>query len=91
MLLSLWNVNSDATALLMKSFYDNLNDGMSIHKAFVSARNNLTTMQSCAENTEIVYVFDAATMSSRPIQQSSSKSFNAPQYVNAFIMIDALD
>lgn len=91
MLLSLWNVNSDATALLMKSFYDHLNNGMSIHKAFTSARNDLMTAQSETENTEVVYVFDAATMSSRPIHQSFSKSYNAPQYVNAFIMIDALD
>lgn len=91
MLLSLWNVNSDATAMLMESFYKNLNDGMSIHKAFASARNDLMTNQSETASDEVEYVFDPATMSSRPVQVHSSQSFNAPQYVNAFIMIDALD
>lgn len=91
MLLSLWNVNSDATFMLMKSFYRHLNDGMSMRKAFAMARNDLMTVQSNVENADVSYVFDPATMSSRPIQHTTSKSFNAPQYVNAFIMIDALD
>ncbi len=93
MLLSLWNVNSDATSILMESFYNHLGEGMSVRKAFESARNDLISKQSDIKNSEIVYVyvFDPATMSSRLVEQSASKSFNAPQYVNAFIMIDALD
>lgn len=91
MLLSLWNVNSDATSMLMESFYRHLDDGMSLRKAFASARNDLMTKQSEVENSEPTYIFDPATMSSKPVHNTVSKSFNAPQYVNAFIMIDALD
>lgn len=91
MLLSLWNVNSDATCQLMQSFYRHLHDGMSIHKAFDLARNDLMENQSDLENEKKVYVFDPAIMASRMKKQTTSKSFDSPQYVNAFIIIDALD
>lgn len=91
MLLSLWNVSSDATSRLMESFYRNLDKGMSVRKAFSSARNDLLINQPKAENCELKYVFDPATMSSRPVNHTTSKSFNSPQYADAFILIDALD
>lgn len=68
MLLSLWNVNSDATSLLMESFYKHLSDGMSIHKAFATARIDLMTNQIEPENKKVTYLFDPATMSSQPVQ-----------------------
>lgn len=91
MLLSLWNVHSDATSMLMKSFYDHLKKGMSMRRAFASARNYLMSMQSDAGDVEEIYVFDPATMSSNLMYVNESKSFNTPQYVDAFIMIDALE
>lgn len=91
MLLSLWNVNSAATSLLMRRFYSHLNDGMSIRKAFASARNDLMTGLNKGENEVVTYVFDPATMSSRPIKSMEYQTFNSPQYADAFIMIDALD
>lgn len=91
MLLSLWNVNSDATSLLMESFYSNLNNGMTLRQAFASARNDLMAIQPHDENQEVEYVFDPATMSSHPVKRNASRLYNSPQYVNAFIMIDAID
>lgn len=91
MLLSLWNVNSDATAALMKAFYTRLNEGMGIRAAFASARAELLSPQCDSEETDEIYEFDPATMSMRLVQKTASQSFNTPQYANAFVLIDALD
>lgn len=92
MLLSLWNVNSDATSLLMEFFYSNLGKGLSVRRAFASARKELLTIQPKDNISEVTYVFDPAAMCSRPAEpERGRQSFNAPQYADAFIMIDALD
>lgn len=87
MLLSLWNVNSEATSVLMKQFYHNLNTGMSVKSAFDEARIHLL---SDAPIETLEYVFDPATLGYKTVT-SRSKSFNSPQYANAFILIDAVD
>lgn len=87
MLLSLWNVNSEATSLLMKRFYHNLNSGMTLKKSLEDARKTLLT-DNQIETTE--YVFDPSTMAYKATTTNGS-SFNAPQYVNAFILIDTID
>lgn len=87
MLLSLWNVNSEACATLMKIFYHNINSGMPLREAFNLARKKLLS-ENPIETIE--YVFDPATMCNKPIL-SFSQSFNTPQYANAFILIDAID
>lgn len=88
MILSLWNVNSEATAMLMKHFYSFLNIGMSIREAFEAARAELSAPQP--ENSgSATTVFDPATMASRPVRAGNSRSYASPQYLNAFIVIDA--
>ena len=87
MLLSLWNVNGEATSELMRSFYENLGSGMSIHNAFKAARKKLLSGDA-AET--VSYIFDAATMASRSVVVKN-KVFDSPQYSNAFILIDAID
>ena len=88
MLLSLWSVNSDATAMLMHNFFSNMSQGQSAHKAFANAREALLAMSASEEETKTV--FDPATMSERTITKRS-QSFNTPQYTDAFILIDALE
>ncbi|MDE5814485.1 MAG: CHAT domain-containing protein [Muribaculaceae bacterium] len=87
MLLSLWSVSSEATSLLMKRFYHNLNSGMSLKKSFEEARKALLSGNPM-ETTE--YVFDPSTMAYKS-EPCYSRPFNAPQYTNAFILIDAID
>lgn len=87
MLLSLWNVSSEATYMLMKSLYHNLNMGMPLRKAFSMARQKLLS----DEPVETVgYVFDPATMAGREITVKG-QPLNTPQYTDAFILIDAID
>lgn len=87
MLLSLWNVNSEATSALMKRFYHNLNYGMPLKKAFEEARKTLLSDNPVET---IKYVFDPSTMAYKSVSVNGS-SYNAPQYANAFILIDAID
>lgn len=87
MLLSLWSVNSEATAILMKEFYLNLNSGLSLRKAFSNARGKLLSDQAIKS---VKYVFDPATMSNIAVM-SSGKSFCSPQFTDAFVLIDAIE
>lgn len=86
MLLSLWNVNSESTSVLMKHFYSNLKAGLPVRRAFMFARRKLYS-----EPLETVeYVFDPATMSTKKVV-GSSINFNTPQFTDAFVLIDAVD
>ena len=77
MIVSLWSVSDEASALLMGSFYRNLCDGMDTYTAFMDARRQLMTTE---QNT-----FDAGTLSHR-----RTCRFAEPQYTDAFILIDVL-
>lgn len=87
MLLSLWSVNSEATSFLMKQFYLNLNSGLSMKKAFENARKALLS-ENPIETESLV--FDSAKMAYKKVSLRA-RSFNAPQFANAFILIDAID
>lgn len=86
MLLSLWNVNSESTSILMKYFYANVNAGMPLRHAFKEARGCLLSESVPTEE----YVFDPATMSTKKTS-GAARLFNTPQYTDAFILIDAVD
>lgn len=89
MLLSLWNVNTDATAMLMSIFHRNLNDGMTIRKAFSAAREELASKEFVYE--EYVSEFDPKILAGRSRLKRTVKTFDSPQFTNAFILIDALE
>lgn len=87
MLLSLWNVDNDATCILMKEFHHQLTLGLSVRQAFANARGYLLSYH---EPDKVTHIFDPATMADRKVTVRG-KSFDAPQYANAFILIDAVD
>lgn len=87
MLLSLWSVSSEATAILMEEFYKNINTGMSVGKAFAQARQNMLARE---ETETISYKFSPATMAKKKVRKVNN-AFNTPQFTNAFILIDAID
>lgn len=77
LIVSLWSVNDISTSLLMMNFYNNLKNDKNadIYKAFMKARQQLKESKG--------YIFDVSSMSSKYIDL-----FAAPQYMNAFILID---
>ena len=83
MLVSLWNVSDNATAILMTNFHKNLSSGMTVRDAFDAARESLCNVSSDASKS-----FDAT----RLVQTvSPAETYSEPQYRNAFILIDALE
>ena len=74
-IVSLWEVNDDATNMLMKSFYGNLEQGMPVQQAFDNAREAL-------RNHELKRFFRGRWSSKRP--------FDSPHFYNAFILIDGI-
>lgn len=87
MLLSLWSVNSEATSILMKELYHNLDSGLSLKTAFSRAREKLLSNQPVES---VRYVLDLTTMLNKPIKVAG-KSFSSPQFTDAFVLIDALE
>ena len=81
MILSLWSVNDYSGSMLMRFFYDELEKSTSknIHSAFLKARQRLS-------QEELFYFnFDESTL----CLKRECIRFNAPRYVNPFIIIDA--
>ena len=81
MIVSLWNVNDYSSSLLMRFFYQELEkqDVKDIHSAFLAARQRLMK-----EEME-VYQLDEYSLTLKRL----TISFNRPQYINPFIIIDA--
>lgn len=77
MVVSLWSVSDEASAMLMSRFYRNLCNGMDTYAAFMDARRQLMTAEQNS--------FDAGTLSHR-----QTCRFADPQYTDAFILIDVL-
>lgn len=78
MILTLWSVNDDASALFMQAFYHFLQTE-DIHTAFMHARNELLSTKQPP-----IKSFDPVKMKG----SYSSKDYSAPHFSNAFILID---
>ena len=88
MLLSLWNVNSQSTAILIENFYQNLATGMTLRRAFLAARERLKQSQSSEGQPR--QIFNPATMSMETVTETVP-AYNTPQFTDAFLLIDALE
>ena len=78
---SLWSVSDEATAFFMETFYRELAGGASARQAFDHARARLR--EPVAQDT---YRYDIVRLKYVPFVQM--KDWSAPQYVDAFILID---
>lgn len=81
MILSLWSVNDYTSSLLMRFFYEELEQQATkdIHQAFLKARYKLMKEE------KVNYKFDESTFT----YQKETVKYDKPQYVNPFIIIDA--
>ena len=96
MIVSLWNVNDEATSLLMTAFHRNLSRGMTTADAFRAARQTLadtagaTTDSSTTTTPELR--FNTARLVNEEVSTDQAMAdYSSPRYTNAFILIDALE
>lgn len=75
LIVSLWEVDDNATNLLMRWLYANLEKGMTLHEAFASARAALRDYRHSRR---------------RGAHMFTSYPYNSPNYCNAFILIDGI-
>lgn len=82
MILSLWSVDDYATCMLMRYFYEELGkqSKKNILVAFLNARVRLMIEE------KVTYEFDPSTFT----HYKKMKTYDKPQYVNPFIIIDAI-
>lgn len=87
LVVSLWEVDSKATRVLMTCFFKYLGENMTPHKALMKARDTL--LDSDAMENERKRVFNASTLSEEIV--NTAISYEEPYFRNAFIMIDAIE
>ena len=88
LIVSLWNVNDRSTSLLMSRFHRNLRNGMPTHQAFMEARRSLTgtDVEKKGGSSKI---FNVGTLTEQTLYDD--ESFDEPQFMDAFIVIDAIN
>lgn len=100
LLMSLWNVNDNATKLLMTQFYNNLANGMSKNDALHQAQYYLrdyeeeVEMESEISPSVSAYAKEQAEQVSNKIKGKKKKmikKYNDPKYWAAFILLDAIN
>lgn len=104
MMVTLWDVNSLASSILMTLCFDNMKAGMPLAKAFREARRSLMTdnwkedyLALFPTEDEETYRFNAAVMAGRYEKggimeeiRNLEKDYSRPEYCFPFILIDVL-
>ena len=86
MAVSLWDVDDEATCMLNTRFHKNLNEGMPVHKAFMTARESLSEKSGAKV---VSSVFNACTLAGQILY--SEACYDEPQFQNSFVIIDAIE
>lgn len=84
LIVSLWEVDNDATQLLILSFLNYLKEGLSTHHAFEKAREILADNDDAQAERIRIFGQDCRI-------HSLLNSYDSPYYKNAFIMIDSIE
>lgn len=89
MVISLWDVDDCATSLLMSGFHRYMEQGMTIHQAFMTARSTLMQTDYAGTQLKKTKSFNPVTLSYSV--QEREENYKQPQFCNAFIVIDAIE
>ena len=84
---TLWDIDDEAATMFMVALHDLLAKGQTIHQAFYGARQALLSTKM-EDNQERVKRFNPVTLTE---EMYAGDDYSDPRYVDAFILIDALD
>ena len=84
---TLWDIDDEASTMFMVALHDLLAKGQTIHQAFYGARQALLSTKM-EDNQERVKRFNPVTLTE---EMYAGEDYSDPRYVDAFILIDALD
>ncbi len=87
-IVSLWNVDDNATQMLMSHFYDNLAHGLGKHDALLKAQRQLRSTVTTQPKTTTA--FSAATLSTRHTSKATRTTYDRPSLWAPFILIDEI-
>lgn len=98
LIISLWNVDDNATRLLMARFYENLVNGHSkqdaFHEAISYLRNYEVSLELEVDDTSQEMVFDGALgdyVYPKKRIRTTRKIYDSPKFWAAFILLDGLE
>ena len=80
-------IDDEASTMFMVALHDLLAKGQTIHQAFYGARQALLSTKM-EDNQERVKRFNPVTLTE---EMYAGEDYSDPRYVDAFILIDALD
>ena len=85
---TLWSIDDEASCSFIIHFYQNLEKGMTLHKAFWDAREFLKKYEKTYGNASST--IDNARGSYAQRRRITISKFNQPYFYNAFILIDGI-
>lgn len=96
LLMSLWEVDDNATHLLMTRFYKNLTSGMSKFESLRDSQRYVREYEEEVEvgndvNSELANIPELSQNNSGPKTRKKIKRYKDPKFWAAFILLDAID
>lgn len=89
MLMTLWSVNVESARIFFTSLYRYMEEGESVHSAFMHSRRDL--MENSYTVTHTVSKFSGSTLSRKDETYTTTLQYNTPQHTCPYILMDVWD